>query len=658
MMSRIGTLHRTPSVDMAPPQLYYCNNIALKKWFGEELGVFRRIGVPSCQETLSWAIESKRDMAIRGAVPYLKNGSMDVLKVAVNATKHRLDTASDPETQARLQQRVKDISSIQSYFSTHTDVEFLGVYGWGEQCQISANPGEGISQYDSIVYRKEGQIIVEKIGSCWQLFTLLETSRRTPKLSITESITAGGQSIPFTLNDHCKEAAETSTQLPPPQRRKPRRLIKPPPADSEFLFCQPVGQVPKQIKVMKKKESDCACCPPLSTERDALLSDHEFHKDRLQINTQEGCPCCVNGLDLDELAGVGKETQSINSSTHDPFRFSMVEIDAGWGIASGISAPFAIIGLTAAYRNIVGSYKSRPIIIQKLAEMERLIDENDTHQLRAFRYCLQYSLFDATWNLCVPGAINGTSSATVLSTLIVSSPLSLPALATYATAQTARSWYDFYRVLGPETDSSKVNQIARSKRRFYSANATGFSGVVIGAVLVGVSPLTFGGTLIPGLVILIPATLGTGITNNIWPRKFRPRNGDLGISRDTLTETQCLHLIEKIRTQKTAIKEFKAQYMPVTSGITLKRFGAKLMSALPFCMERGAQLLHTHSRSHFLKSEARISMHIHELKAQLELPSDREFSDEYLLTQHLKELRYRQYGLNDFYWALRNTRVA
>jgi hypothetical protein len=170
---------------------------------------------------------------------------------------------------------------------------------------------------------------------------------------------------------------------------------------------------------------------------------------------------------------------------------------------------------------------------------------------------------------------------------------------------------------------------------------------------VALSPLTFGATLIPGLCLLIPATIGTGITNNIWPRKFRPRNGHLGISRATLTPQKCVIEIEKIRAQKAAIKQFKAKYMPVSAWLSLKRVGAKLISALPFGSKWGGTKLHQLTQAHFLRHQSLISKHSAELRFHLDLQLRNSFSDEYLVTQYLKELRYRQYGINDFYWALR-----
>ena len=75
----------------------------------------------------------------------------------------------------------------------------------------------------------------------------------------------------------------------------------------------------------------------------------------------------------------------------------------------------------------------------------------------------------------------------------------------------------------------KINQITDSKRKFYATNTLGFAAFTAGAVITTVSALSVVGA--PGIIVGVPllaaGAVSTGITNNIWTNKFKPRNGQL-----------------------------------------------------------------------------------------------------------------------------------
>ena len=84
--------------------------------------------------------------------------------------------------------------------------------------------------------------------------------------------------------------------------------------------------------------------------------------------------------------------------------------------------------------------------------------------------------------------------------------------------------------------TKKVNQIGKSKRVFYGCNSLGFASFTAGAILTFVSIPALGvgvgaATLPVGLTLLGLGAASTGVMNNVWPLKFKPRNGDLGIDR-------------------------------------------------------------------------------------------------------------------------------
>jgi len=671
--------------------------------------VFKHIGLSMRTHPL----DHKRYTAIAGKQTAFRPVDLSMLANADLATQQRLALGQDVETTSRLTQRLNDLAQIRAYFQTQTDVTFLGMYGWGEGCQVSAAPGQGISEYDAIIYEKNGRIVVEKIGSCWQLF---QKKDRFSRPVSSGGITSGGDMFlmntpvdapsEFFFGEHRKTPVsfvmspivrsnerrsvvssavrQSSLDIPDEDVGNPilasrldtqrlavgvdvsektaitksfphKRRLKPQVMPPIGLYCMTADD-PNFLKQMPSRVGGCrdsnctdSACVPVRLNV-AVTPDERT--DPLVIDVKEGCPCCLNAVDLDELAGLGK----ILNNTGDEaahMSFELATMDASWGLVAGIAGPFAMIGLVAAYRNVVGAYATRQVLVAKLAEMDSLILEEATPQRLAYRYCLQYSLFDTNWNIAVPGLLNGGSSSAVLSTLIVSSPLAIPALGAYAMSQAGRGLYDMARSWNHMTGHDKIDQITRSKRLFYMSNTTAFTCMGVGAALVAVSPLTFGATLVPGLCLLIPGTVSSGVLNNIWPRKFRPRNGDLGVSREQLRSQTCLTLIDKVREKKSIIKEFKKRHFQSSLWLKTRRVSAKLMAVLPFCESKAGRWLHALTQEQLLASGTQLTLHQSELFQALGMSESGGKTVADLLTTELKALRYSQYGLVDFYWGLR-----
>ena len=449
---------------------------------------------------------------------------------------------------------------------------------------------------------------------------------------------------PSCSDSSCRDAScqEASKETQATQRKRPEaKPVALPMSDYCMSAEDFLKQAPQTSGCTSASCTDTNCKPRPNASKDPLV-----------VDTPEGCPCCLNAIDLDELAGLGKILNNTGEEASHA-SFELATVDPSWGVLAGLAGPFAMIGLVAAYRNVTGAYATRQVLKDKLAEIERLIVEEATPQRLAYRYCLQYSLFDANWNMAVPGVLNGVSSASVLSTLVVASPLAIPALGAYAIAQAGRGIYDTARSWNAMTGHAKIDQITCSKRRFYMSNTTAFTCMGVGALLVALAPLTFGATLIPGLCLLIPGTLASGVLNNIWPRKFRPRNGDLGVRRETLTTQHCETLIAQIREQKTAIKTFKKKHMSNSVSLSVRKVLAKLAAVLPFCKDRAAKWLHAVGQEQIAASMTQMTAHQSELFASLGIDQRGYVTVSDLVTVHLKKLRYQQYGLVDFYWGLK-----
>jgi hypothetical protein len=346
-------------------------------------------------------------------------------------------------------------------------------------------------------------------------------------------------------------------------------------------------------------------------------------KGGLKIS-DEGCPCCAAGIDLDEVATaiseIGKEGTGdggVASGEHGHnLAGGLADFSSAshWGIFLGISGPLSVVGLTAAYRNIKGTINTRKKLNHVIDGVEKDIakyrNEGNTsvvERLEAFKNCLKHSKFDTDFNLVVPGVINGAASGIVLSSAIWHSPWALPVIGAYSACQTGRNVYELIRTWNrilPENlaikpleiaGTKKVNQITESKRKFYSANALGFLIFTVGAIVlflsvIGVIPGL--GALIAGIVLLTVGALSTGIMNNIWTNKFKPRNGNLGVDRKELNCWRALEEIGKRREIKKILKTYRNKHLPSSIGNKLKKFGYKVLTSLPFCEQKGAELIH------------------------------------------------------------------
>jgi len=364
---------------------------------------------------------------------------------------------------------------------------------------------------------------------------------------------------------------------------------------------------------------------------------HSSSKQQIGKN-DEGCPCCAAAIDLDEVATALNEISakggSLESHEHSLGDLADFSSAAHWGIFLGISGPLSLIGLTAAFRNIKGTINNKSkldAVIKGLKQditgyKERRDKASGTEKqnlsgviqrLEAFEETLKYSEFDTKFNLAVPGFINGAASTAVLSSAIVSSPWALPVIALYAGCQTVRNGYDLWRTwnkilpeeiregvqLNVKVGVRKINQITDSKRKFYAANTLGFAAFTAGAAITTLSALSVVGApgLIAGIPLLAAGAVSTGITNNIWTNKFKPRNGDLGIARTELDLESVKQEIAERREIKKILKNYRDKHLPSKAA---KRFGCSLLSSMPFGNKKGAKLLHEVNQSRISESDS------------------------------------------------------
>ena len=157
-------------------------------------------------------------------------------------------------------------------------------------------------------------------------------------------------------------------------------------------------------------------------------------KGGLKIS-DEGCPCCAAGIDLDEVATaiseIGKEGTGDGGAAGGEHGHNLAggladfSSASHWGIFLGISGPLSVVGLTAAYRNIKGTINTRKKLNHVIDGVEKDIakyrkegNKSVVERLEAFKNCLKHSKSDTDFNLIVPGVINGAASGIVLSSAI------------------------------------------------------------------------------------------------------------------------------------------------------------------------------------------------------------------------------------------------
>ena len=329
----------------------------------------------------------------------------------------------------------------------------------------------------------------------------------------------------------------------------------------------------------------------------------EIQEANLKAN-EEGCPCCLVAPDLDELAVALKQLLGSMEESHGVVAVADFDSGSHWGIFSFTSF-LGVIGLTAAIRNITGCWKNikkiratMGYVNTLIAEGERLkiLNEGDPEKLKALVGTLRYSMFDAQANFTLPGIVNGLASICIMASGFISQPFALPLLGVYAGGQTLRSGFDLARVATrPDVTEGgnspfwavgrqKMTKINRQKIGFFLTNGLGFACFAVGALVTfaSIPAIGFGGMgalgLPIGLGLLAFGSCFTGVTNNIFPRRFKPRNAGLGHNDRNWDTTECVEQVAWRRYLKKPLKDFK-RGAGLQSGA--KRFGYLMLAVLP-----------------------------------------------------------------------------
>lgn len=340
----------------------------------------------------------------------------------------------------------------------------------------------------------------------------------------------------------------------------------------------------------------------------------------------EGCRCCARAIDVDEAAGLAEAKHGGVGGESSLVSPADLTSPAHWGIfsAAGMLATF---GITAAYRNITGGFQNLKNIRLAIGNNKKSLDRLEGHdratqRLKGIQRGLEYSKFDTQWNIAVPGAVNGATSVTLMTTSVLSHPFAMPLLALYSILQSARGLYDTVRFWNAKLEPikevkseqdllyndgvRKMNRITFRKRLFYPSNAIAFATLAVGASMLFLSApgiAVFGGAALPmilGVVLLCSGSLITAFTNNRWTNKFRPRNGDIGLDRSTTDAEDLVRAVGERREMKKLMllrrSALFSKFQTKAALFNLKRNLWQLAAILPYMSDYAAKKNHELSK--------------------------------------------------------------
>ncbi|NBV83580.1 hypothetical protein EBR57_05600, partial [bacterium] len=131
-----------------------------------------------------------------GDTPLQAHDALSTIKSAQDKTALRISKHSSVpgHTADRLKARQADLKLIYSAVSSN-EIQLIGFIGWGDSTLTHVNSGQGISEYDSVVFLKDGVKYVEQLGSSYLRSRLAlppvkfaTSSNSTPKLTPTGAV--------------------------------------------------------------------------------------------------------------------------------------------------------------------------------------------------------------------------------------------------------------------------------------------------------------------------------------------------------------------------------------------------------------------------------------------------------------------------------------
>ncbi|NDD67394.1 hypothetical protein EBZ35_07085 [bacterium] len=99
------------------------------------------------------------------------------------------DAQTDATVRKRLAARLQHLDAIQQQV-TNGSIELVGFIGWGDACQFKLPQQSGISETHAVVFKRNGQLCIETLGSAISIFD----RPVQPKLASLEAIALSAES--------------------------------------------------------------------------------------------------------------------------------------------------------------------------------------------------------------------------------------------------------------------------------------------------------------------------------------------------------------------------------------------------------------------------------------------------------------------------------
>ena len=114
-----------------------------------------------------------------------------------------------------------------------------------------------------------------------------------------------------------------------------------------------------------------------------------------------------------------------------------------------------------------------------------------------------------------------------------------------------------------EVSILKLRQTNESQRRFWTGNTASFAMMSAGAIITLISlpamAVGVGAPMLPlGVGLLIFGSGATAVGNNIWPNKFKPRNGDIVDDNTNILKMNAANYLEQIGLKREMKRVLKA----------------------------------------------------------------------------------------------------
>jgi len=298
------------------------------------------------------------------------------------------------------------------------------------------------------------------------------------------------------------------------------------------------------------------------------------------IPLDETCACCTQSVDADEAVGLLKTAELPESAGHSSPHLS--------GEVLGLGGFFALLTLTGAYRVAAQSRTLIPALRTSIQTYTPPMDLETAENIATSNRLkqLKRSLHNAQINLGTTLA-NVATTAGMLASLAIATPVGWGLLAGYAASQTMRNLQLAWRTRQDLNTHQNAHPIAithyQQRQTAYLRISASFAIQGMGAALIigGMASGVGAPLALVGLALVLTGSGGSLWLNNQYTRAYAPRNNShWGIDRDTLPVEKRHELMMALKEAKEARRTAYRLTPSYQKNKWIKK-GLRVMGALP-----------------------------------------------------------------------------